>query len=98
MGIQADIKDALTDGREAVIETLATNGVRPTVVDRGGAEGSSLLGKSTTPTFTLETADGDSGVVDRQTTVRVVDTLDLTSAEDAEAVQDELQRHPDWSG
>lgn len=98
MGIQADVKDALDASRDDLLRVLAENRIRPTVVDRGGSEGSSLLGKPTAPTFKLESEDGESGFIDRQTTMRVVDTLGLSSEEDCEEVRSELENHPDWDG
>lgn len=94
MAVQADVKAALEGDRDDLIRTLAAYRLVPTVVDRGG--GSSLLGKSAAPTVTLEARSEETGTVDRQTTVRVVDTLGLDSEADCEAVADEVQSHDAW--
>lgn len=92
MGLQADLKEALDDDREDLIRVLAAHGVRPAVVDR---EGSNLLGDDPSPTFRLDAEDGTS-VVDRQTTVRVVDALGLETEADNEAVREDIAEHSAW--
>lgn len=96
MAVQADLKDAIEDGREELIRALATHRLRPAVVE--GSGGSSLLGKSAAPTFRLEAASDDTGSLDRQTTAHVVDTLGLETEADCEAVREEIENHPAWEG
>ena len=93
MGAQADVKEAVERSRDDLVAVLAEHHLVPVAVDRGG--GSSLLGKRTAPTVRLE-RDGESGAVDRQTTVRVVDALALESAEAVEAVREEVESHDAW--
>lgn len=94
MAVQADVRTALDGERDDLIAALATHRLLPTVVDRGG--GSSLLGRSTAPTVRLEPQSDDSGTVDRQTTVRVVDELGLDSEDACEAVSEEIRTHDAW--
>ena len=94
MVIQDDIKDALDDGRDELVGVLAENGALPTVAEESG--GSDLLGSST-PNFRIETTDGTS-VADRQTRSRAVDALGLRSADDCEAVREEIRDHDAWDG
>jgi hypothetical protein len=94
MPSQADFTDAIESGREELVRVLAENHIRPTVVEESG--GSDLPGMSTAPTFRLDSADGASDVADRQTTTRVVDTLGVTSADDCEAVREEIRSHAAW--
>ena len=89
MGVQADVTAALEGDREDLIGALAEHQLVPVVVDRGG--GSSLLGKRASPSIKLEPQADDSGTVDRQTTVRVVDALGLDSEEACEAVRQEIE-------
>ena len=93
MVIQDDIRDAL-DGRDELVGVLAEHSVLPTVVEDSG--GSDLLGSST-PNFRFETTDGTS-VADRQTRSRAVDALGLRSADDCEAVREEIREHDAWGG
>lgn len=95
MEIQADLKDAIESGRGELIRTLATHGLLPAVVE--GSGGSSLLGRSSSPTFRLE-ARGSAGGVDRQTTIQVVDALGLDAEADCEAVREEIREHAAWEG
>lgn len=94
MAVQADIKTALEGDRDDLIRTLAEYRLVPTVVDRGG--GSSLLGKSASPTVKLDPQSDATGTVDRQTTVRVVDALGLDSEDACEAVAEEVRSHDAW--
>ncbi|NIW28794.1 MAG: hypothetical protein GWN07_16000 [Actinobacteria bacterium] len=94
MAVQADVTAALEGDREDLVRTLAEYKLLPTVVDRGG--GSSLLGKKASPTVKLEAQSDETGTVDRQTTVRVTDALELYSAEAVEALADEVQSHDAW--
>lgn len=73
MAVRADIQAVLDDGRDDLVLVLAKYQLVPTVVDRGG--GSSLLGRSTSPTVKLEAQSDETGTVDRQTTARVVVAL-----------------------
>lgn len=94
MTVQADITAALEGDREDLIRTLAEYNLLPTVVDRGG--GSSLLGKKAPPTVKLEAQSDETGTVDRQTTVRVTNVLELYSAEAVEELAEEVQSHDAW--
>lgn len=94
MAVQADVKAALGGDRGDLIRTLAEHRLVPTVVDRGG--GSSLLGRRTSPAIKLEAQSDETGTVDRQTTVRVVDALELHSAEACESVAEEVRSHDAW--
>jgi hypothetical protein len=94
MAAQADVKAALEGDRDDLIRALAAHRLVPTVVDRGG--GSSLLGKSASPTVKLEPQSAETGTVDRQTTVRVVDALGLDSEDACRAVAEEVQSHDAW--
>lgn len=94
MAVQADVKAALEADRDDLIRTLAEYRLLPTVVDRGG--GSNLLGKSASPTVKLEAQSEETGTVDRQTTVRVVDALGLDSEDACEAVAEEVRSHDAW--
>jgi hypothetical protein len=94
MPVQADMKAALEEDRENLIQVLADYRLLPTVVDRDG--GSSLLGESSSPTITLEAQAEDTVTLDRQTTARVVDTLGLDSEAAATAVRDEIESHDAW--
>lgn len=94
MAVQADVKAALDGGRSDLIRVLADYSLLPTVVDRG--TGSSLLGKSTAPTVTLDPQSDDTGTIDRQTTVRVVDALGLDSEAACEAAREEIRAHDAW--
>lgn len=94
MGLQADLKDAIDEGRDDLIQVLAEHRIVPTVVERSG--GSSLLGKTTAPIIRLDSADRGTSVVDRQTTAHVVDALGLDSEEDCERVRDEIGTHSAW--
>lgn len=89
MGVQADVTAALAGDREDLIRVLADHELVPVVVDRGG--GSSLLGKKASPSIKLEPQSDETGTIDRQTTVRVVDALGLDSAEACEAVREEIE-------
>lgn len=97
MGVQADVKAAIEGGRDDLIRVLAEHRLLPAAVERSGEAGSSLLGKRKAPTVRLE-RDGEAGVVDRQTTVRVVDALGLDSASACEQVEAEIRDHPAWNG
>lgn len=94
MAVQADVKAALEDDRDDLIRTLAEYKLVPTVVDRGG--GSSLLGRRSSPAIKLEPHSEDTGTVDRQTTVRVTDVLELHSEEAVEDVAEEIRSHNAW--
>lgn len=94
MAVQADVKAALEGEREELIRVLAEHRLLPTVVDRGG--GSNLLGKSTSPTVKLEPQSAETGTVDRQTTVRVVDALGLDTEDACESVAEEIRAHDAW--
>jgi len=94
MPVQADMKAALEEDRENLIQVLADYRLLPTVVDRDG--GSSLLGESSSPTVTLEAQAEDTVTLDRQTTARVVDTLGLDSEAATTAVRDEIESHDAW--
>lgn len=94
MAVQADVKAALEGDRDDLVRVLAEYKLLPTVVDRGG--GSSLLGRRSSPAIKLEPQAEDSGTVDRQTTVRVTDELELYSAEAVAALADEVQAHDAW--
>lgn len=93
MGIQADVKDALEDGRDELVRVLAEYRVVPAVVDRGG--GSGLLGDSS-PTFTLDSQGDEANTIDRQTTVKVVNMLGLESEDDCDEVCEEIESHSAW--
>jgi hypothetical protein len=97
MEIQADLKDAIESGRDDLIGVLASHGLLPAVVEGTGSGESSLLGRSSSPTFRLE-ARGSAGGVDRQTTIQVVDALGLDSEADCEAVREEIREHAAWEG
>lgn len=94
MAVQSDVKTALQEDRDDLIRVLAEQELVPTVVDRGG--GSNLLGKSASPTVTLAPQSDDTGTVDRQTTVRVVDALGLDFADACEAVAEEIRSQEAW--
>lgn len=94
MAVQADVKTALDGDRDDLVRVLAAHRLLPTVVDRGG--GSTLLGKTTAPTIRLEPQSDETGTIDRQTTLRVVDALGLAAEADCEAVREELQAHAAW--
>lgn len=94
MAVQADVKAALEGDRDELIRVLAQYRLVPSVVDRGG--GSSLLGKQAAPTVKLEAQSEETGTVDRQTTVRVVDALGLDSADACDAIADEVRSHDAW--
>lgn len=94
MTVQADVTAALEGDREELIRTLAEHNLLPTVVDRGG--GSNLLGRRSSPAIKLEPQSEDTGTVDRQTTVRVTDALELHSGEAVEAVAEEIRSHDAW--
>lgn len=96
MGLQADIKAAIDGGRDDLIEALATHRLLPTVVDRGGTGGSSLLGKRTGPVIRFDPQTEGSGGLDRQTTVLVVDALGIDSEADCEAIREGVRSHPAW--
>lgn len=89
MAVQADVKAALEGDRDDLIRVLAEYRLVPTVVDRGG--GSSLLGKSTTPAVKFESRSEEFGTIDRQTSLRVVDALELHSEEAVDAVREEIE-------
>lgn len=86
MAVQVEVEAALEEDRDDLIRVLAEHQLVPTV-DRGG--GSSLLGKKASPTVTLEARSDQTGSVDRQTTVRVVDALGIDSADACEAVRED---------
>ena len=94
MGVQEDIKAALEDGREELINVLAARRIRPTLDDQSG--GTSLGGLSAAPSFRFETEDGETAVADRQTRSAVVDALGIHSEEDCEAVREEIAAHDAW--
>lgn len=94
MAVQADVTAALEGDRNDLIRTLAEYKLVPTVVDRGG--GSSLLGRRSSPAIKLEPQSEGTGTVDRQTTVRVTDVLELHSEEAVEAVAEEIRSHDAW--
>lgn len=94
MGVQADVATALEGTREDLVQALAANRLVPVVVERGGGEG--LLGKRKAPTIKLEPRSEETGTVDRQTTVRVVDALGLGDEDACEAVRDEIEGHDAW--
>lgn len=96
MGIQSDIKDALDGDREDLIRVLADHRLYPAVVEHADASDSGLLGKKASPTFRLDATDGESNVLDRQTTLQVVDALGLESEPDCETVREEIEEHPSW--
>lgn len=95
MAVQADVKAALDGDRDDLIATLAAHRLLPVVVDRGG--GSSLLGKTTAPTVKLEAQSDETGTVDRQTTVLVVDALGLDSEAACEDAREEIRAHEAWA-
>ena len=94
MAVQADVVAALEGDRADLVRTLAEYKLLPTVVDRGGS--SSLLGRRSSPAIKLEAQSEDTGTVDRQTTVRVTDALELYSAEAVEELADEVRAHDAW--
>ncbi|MDZ7702385.1 MAG: hypothetical protein U5J98_10175 [Halobacteriales archaeon] len=94
MAVQADVTAALDGDRDELVRVLAEYKLLPTVVDRGG--GSSLLGRRSSPAIKLEAQSEDTGTVDRQTTVRVTDALELYSAEAVDELAEELQSHDAW--
>lgn len=94
MAVQADVKAALEGDRDDLIRVLAEYRLLPTVVDRGG--GSDLLGRRASPAVKLDPQSDETGTVDRQTTVRVTDALELHSEEAVEAVAEEVQSHDAW--
>jgi hypothetical protein len=96
MPTQETFTDAIECDRDGLIQTLAEHRILPTVVD--GPGGSGLAGMSTSPTFRLDAEGGATGVADRQTTTRIVDTLGLSSEADCEAVREEIRTHPAWGG
>jgi hypothetical protein len=96
MGVQADLKDAIEQGREDVVRVLAEYGVVPVAVENTG--GTDLLGKTRAPDFNFERrheAESER-VADRQTRVRMVDALGLRSEEDGERVREEIESHEAW--
>jgi hypothetical protein len=94
MAVQADVKAALDGDRDDLIRVLAEYRLLPSVVARG--TGSTLLGKSTAPTISLDPPSDETGTVDRQTTVRVVDALGLDSQAACEAAREEIRAHDAW--
>jgi hypothetical protein len=95
MALQEEITEAIENGRDDLIETLARHRALPTVVEHGG---SGLLGESSSPTFGVDPQREDSGALDRQTTTQVVDALGLDSAEDCEDARAAIRDHPAWEG
>ncbi|MFB6296927.1 MAG: hypothetical protein ABEH56_00240 [Salinirussus sp.] len=95
MPTQETFTDAIADGRDELVRTLAAHRILPTVVEESG--GSDLPGMSTAPTFRLDAEAGPSDVADRQTTTQVADTLGLASADDCQAVREEIREHSAWS-
>lgn len=95
MAIQHELTDALEQGRDEVVRVMAAHRVVPVVIE---TESSSLLGKSKAPQFSFErqTEDETTKVADRQTRMRVVDALGMTSEEDCESVATEIQSHDEW--
>jgi hypothetical protein len=98
MGIRADLKDAVEQGRDDVVGVLAAYRVLPAVVEAPDGGGSNLLGGSKTPDFSFERQfeSERERVADRQTRARVVDALGLASEDDCEAVREEIRAHDDW--
>lgn len=95
MAVQADVKAALDGDRDDLIRALAEHRLLPTVVDRGG--GSNLLGKTAAPSVKLDPQGDETGTIDRQTTLRVVDTLGLDSEDACAAAREEIESHDAWA-
>jgi len=93
MPIQEELTETIEHGRDDLVRLLAERQIVPAVVDSGG---SNLPGMSSAPTFRLDSEAGTSNVVDRQTTSKVVETLELESEEDCEAVCEEIRNHAAW--
>jgi hypothetical protein len=94
MAFQKEITEAIENGRDDLIETLARHRALPAVVEHGGSD---LLGEPS-PTFRVDPQREDSGALDRQTTTQVVDALGLDSTEDCEDVRAAVRDHPAWEG
>lgn len=94
MGVQADVKTALDGSRADLIRALAEHRLLPTVVEQGGSD---LLGESSAPTIALQPDADGAGSVDRQTTVLIVDELELDSEADCESVREEIRAHEAWA-
>ncbi len=95
MGIQEDLKDAIEAGRDDVVRVLAEHRVLPVTVEY---ETSDLLGGSKTPDFEFQRQEESETehVADRQTRRLVVDSLGMTSEEECEDVQAEIEAHDSW--
>jgi len=94
MPIQEELTDTIESGRDELVELLAEQQVVPAVVE--GSGGSDLPGMSASPTFRLDSEAGASNVVDRQTTIQVVEALGLETEADCEGVREEIRDHPAW--
>lgn len=94
MGIQAEVNDAIDEGRDDLIRVLAEQRILPTVVEQASS-GSGLLGEPT-PTFGLDPQTDDAGTIDRQTTGDILSALDIDSEEDCESVREEIRNHAAW--
>lgn len=82
--------------REDLIRTLADHGLYPVVVEHAVASDSGLLGKKAAPTYRLDAYDGESNVIDRQTSLLVMNALGLESETDCKTVPEEIESHPSW--
>lgn len=96
MPVQEDLTGALERGKDELIRLMAEQRVVPAVVE--GSGNSNLPGMSASPTFRLDSEAGASNVVDRQTTIQVVEALGLETEADCEAVREEIRTHDAWEG
>ncbi|MDG5777521.1 hypothetical protein VB773_13365 [Haloarculaceae archaeon H-GB2-1] len=101
MGLHGELRDAVENGRDEVVQVLASYKAVPVEVEDSGVETADLLGGgSDTPDFELEKRgveeSEDDHLVDRQTRKLVVEALGVDSSEECEQVVEELERHDDW--
>lgn len=93
MVAQNELRGAMEQGRDTLVELLATYQAVP-VVD-ADVEVSSLLGGRTNTEFKLA-EPGDVETTDRQTRQEVLEILGVGDEDDLPAVQSEIKSHEAW--
>jgi hypothetical protein len=98
MAIATELRQALDESRDELVRVMASYKVVPVESEAEQETATGLLGGGgETHDFNLEQwGDIDTKLADRQTRKLIVEKLGVDTAEDCQAVQDEIENHEDW--